>query len=401
MDLSYAEEYERFRHEVRAFVEAHRDHAPEASGVMGGRASDDLLAWQKLLIERGYAARTIPRAYGGYGGEPDIVATIIVGEEFARAGVPLGISGPGVNMLIPTLLAHGSEEQKQRWIAPTIRGELVWCQGYSEPGAGSDLANLKTTAREVDDDFLINGQKIWTSSAHVADMMFLLVRTEPDVPRHGGISYLLLPMDTPGIEVRPLRTMTGDAEFNQVFFSDVRVPRANLVGQRGEGWKIANTTLAFERAAAGDAGQMETMFQSLVQLTQAESRNGVSAIDDPLFRDRLLRLQARVLSMKAHSMRMLTCQLRSESPGVAGLVVKLRACELMHQMAALALDVMGELGALYHGSKYERAAGYWQTEHMQWLGFTIGGGTAQIQKNIIAERGLGLPREPKPAASRR
>ena len=230
MDLSYGAETERFRKEVRAFIQQNRDRAPESLGVMGGRASDDMLAWQRLLIERGYAARTIPREYGGPGGEPDILKTLVIGEEFARAGVPAGVSGPGVDMLAPTLLAHGSEEQKRRFVPPTIRGELVWCQGYSEPGAGSDLASLRTSGVEDGDDLVINGQKIWTSSAHVADMMFALVRTEPAAKKHAGISYVLIAMDTPGIDVQPLASMTGEAEFNQVFLTDVRVPRANVVG---------------------------------------------------------------------------------------------------------------------------------------------------------------------------
>jgi alkylation response protein AidB-like acyl-CoA dehydrogenase len=205
-------------------------------------------------------------------------------------------------------------------------------------------------------------------------------------------------MDTPGIDVRPLRTMTGDAEFNQVFFSDVRVPRTNVVGRPGQGWEIANTTLQHERQVAGNPRDLESTLQSLVALMQTETCNGVRAIDHASFRERLLRLQARVLSLKCHAMRLLTCDLREEPPGVAGLVVKLQACELMHQMAALALDAMGELGVLYHGSKYERAEGSWQSEYMMWIGFIIAGGTAQIQKNIISERGLGLPREPRPAA---
>ena len=400
MDLSYGEDYEHFRAQVCEFIAEHRDHAPRAQGVMGARASEAMLAWQKLLLERGYAAHTIPREYGGYGGTPDILKTIIVGEEFARAGISAGISGPGVDMLVPTLLERGSEEQKKRFIPPTVRGELVWCQGYSEPGSGSDLASLTTSAVEDGDDLIVNGQKIWTSSAHIADMMFALVRTDLEARRHAGISYLLIPMDAPGIEVRPLRAMTGDSEFNQVFFSDVRVPRTNIVGRLGQGWEIAHTTLKHERQVAGNPRDLESMLQSLVALMQTETCNGVHAIDRASFRERLLRLQARVLSLKYHAMRLLTCDLHGRSAGVAELVVKLQACELMRQMAALGLDVMGELGVLYQGSKYERAEGSWQSEYMTWVGFIIAGGTAQIQKNIISERGLGLPREPKAGAER-
>ncbi len=398
MDLSFGAEHEQFRDQLREFIEQHRERAPSGQGVMGARASDAMLAWQKLLIERGYAARSIPREYGGYGGEPDILKTIIIGEEFARAGVTAGVSGPGVDLLVPTLLEHGSEEQKQRFLAATIRGEIVWCQGYSEPGSGSDLASLQTSGVEDGDEFVINGQKVWTSSAHIADMMFALVRTEPSEKKHAGISYVLIPMDAPGLEVRPLRTMTGDAEFNQVFLSDVRIPQTNVVGRRGQGWEIAHTTLMHERQIAGNPRDLEATLQSLVELMEDETCNGVRAIDQASFRERLLRLQARVLSLKCHSMRLSTCDLRQEPTGVAGLVVKLQACELMHQMAALALDSMGELGVLYHGSKYQRADGSWQSEYMTWIGLIIAGGTAQIQKNIISERGLGLPREPRPSS---
>jgi len=229
-------------------------------------------------------------------------------------------------------------------------------------------------------------------------MIFVLVRTEPDAKKHEGISYILAPMDSPGIEVQPLRTMSGDIgenSFNQVFFSDVRVPQSNVVGRRGEGWKIANTTLKHERNSLNS--NVEGTLMRLMRLMQRETCNGVPAMASPVFRDRLMKLQARALSMKHHGMRMLTCSLKGESPGVAGLVTKLQNCQLSFDMSSLALDVMGELGALYDHSKYERERGYWQAHSFFSLGLIIGGGTAQIQKNIISERGLGLPREPKPA----
>ncbi len=401
MELTYGKEYERFRAKVREFLDEHKDSAPRRQARMGGgRPGPEQRAWQKLLIERGYHARTVPSAYGGHGGEPDPLKTIIQDEEFSKAGVQAGYGGMGVTYLTPTLLEHGTEEQRLRFIPPALTGEESWCQGYSEPGSGSDLASLQTSAVEDGDDFLINGQKIWTSGAQIADWIFVLVRTEPNESKHGGISYILLSMDTPGIEVSPLRTMTGAAEFNQVFFTDVRVPRSNVVGARGEGWKIANTTLKHERNSLGSATQTESLLRSLIELMRKESRNEVRAIDSPVFRDRLLRLQARALTMKYHSMRLLTCTLREEAPGVAGLVVKLQGCQLNHDIAALALDVMGELGALYNRSKYERAAGIWQFQYMFTVGLIIGGGTEQIQKNIISERGLGMPREPKVGAGK-
>ncbi len=398
MDLTYGPEYEAFRAEVRGFLEAHRDDAPRAGiGRGGGASRERMLEWQRSLIEHGYAARTIPREYGGFGAKPDLVQSIIIDEEFARAGVSRGIAGQGPSMLVPTLLEHGSEEQKRKYVGPTVRGELIWCQGYSEPGSGSDLASLQTRAVDDGDDFVINGQKIWTSTAREADMMFALVRTEADAPKHEGISYLVFPMNTPGIDVRPLYTLTGSAEFNEVFFSDVRVPKSSLVGRRGEGWKIGNTTLRHERNMLGSSSQTESMLASLVALMESESIGGARAIDSPVLRDRLTRLEAAVLAMKYHALRLLTCQLRGESPGVAGLVVKLQGCELNHQISALALDVLGELGPLHGSSPHARAQGAWPYQWMFSLGLIIGGGTAQIQKNIIAERGLGLPREPKVA----
>jgi alkylation response protein AidB-like acyl-CoA dehydrogenase len=272
---------------------------------------------------------------------------------------------------------------------------MIWCQGYSEPGSGSDLASLQTRGADDGDDFLVTGQKIWTTSAHFSDMMFCLVRTEPAASQHAGISYLLIPMDTPGIRVRPLRTMTGAAEFNEVFFDAVRVPKSNLVGKRGEGWKIANATLVHERNLLGSSSQIEAAFAALLRLMQNETQNGVRALDNPLWRDRLVKLQARVVAAKYHALRMLTCRLHGESAGVAGLVVKLSGCELAHQVSLLALDVMGELGMLYQRAPYERDRGRWLFQYMFSLGLIIGGGTAQIQKNIIAERGLGMPREPR------
>jgi len=395
MDLEFDSRYDAFREEVRDFLAKHRPTRPW--GLADGEKADRV-AWLSLQIEHGYWARTIPKAYGGHGADPDLLATVIMDEEFNKAGVPRGMNAQGPSMLVPTLLNHGSEEQRKRWVGPTMRGEVIWCQGYSEPGSGSDLASLQTSAREDGDDFLISGQKIWMSTADQADMCFILVRTEPDAKKHAGISYILLPMDTPGIEVQPLRTMSGDIgenSFNQVFFTDVRVPKENVVGKRGEGWKIANTTLKHERNSLNS--NAEGTWMRVARLMRQETVNGVSLMESPVYRDRLMRLQARALAMKHHGMRMLTCSLKEESPGVAGLVVKLQNCQLNFDLAALAIDVMGELGVLYDHTKYERERGYWQAHSMFSLGLIIGGGTAQIQKNIIAERGLGMPREPKPA----
>jgi alkylation response protein AidB-like acyl-CoA dehydrogenase len=384
MDLTLTPELAAFRDEVRTFLKAHKDDHKDG-------APNDPKTWQRTLIEAGYAARTIPKAYGGYGAQPDILQSRIIAEEFIAAGAPRGMAGQGISMLVPTLLEVGSEEQKTRWIGPTLRGEVIWCQGYSEPGAGSDLANLQTKAVEDGEDFLISGQKIWTSTAAQADMIFCLVRTEPDAAKHEGISYILFPMSTPGIDVRPLKTMTGHAEFNEVFFTDVRVPQKNVVGGRGRGWFVANTTLKHERGMLGDPNATEARLKALIELMKSETIDGHRIIDNPIFRDRLMQLQARVLSMKFNGLRTLT----DDTAGLARLVVKLQGCELNHQVAALAIDALGELGILYHDGPHLRAKGGWQRNYMFDLGLIIGGGTAQIQKNIISERGLGMPREPK------
>jgi len=391
MDLAYGPRYEAFRETVRAFIRDYGDRAPKGGGqsLLGSRD------WQHLLIEHGYAARTIPREYGGYGGTPDILESRIIAEEFIAAKLPMGMANQGISMLVPTLLELGTEEQRKAWIAPTIRGEIIWCQGYSEPGSGSDLASLATRATEDGNDFVINGQKIWTSTAQYADMIFCLVRTEADKPQHHGISYLIFSMKTPGIEVRPLVTMTGQAEFNEVFFTDVRVPKTQIVGARGQGWQVANATLKHERGMLGDPDQAGTRLKALIDLCREETVDGGRLIDSPVWRDRLAKLQARVLAMQFHGLRLLTARLKNENPGIAILVVKLMGCELNHQLAAFAIDALGELGALYGDSPHLRAGGAWQRNYMFDLGLIIGGGTAQIQKNIISERGLGMPREPR------
>ena len=394
MNLQLGPEYQHFREQVRAFLATECGCTPRAGGETAGA---DMRAWQAKLIAAGYAARTIPREYGGYGAAPDILKARIIAEEFLRAGAPMGLSGQGISMLVPTLLEVGTEAQKRRWIPPTLRGDIVWCQGYSEPGAGSDLAALRTSAEVDGDDFIINGQKIWTSTAHRADMIFCLVRTEKEAPKHAGISYLIFPMDTPGIEVRPLKTMTGGAEFNEVFFTDVRVKVDCVVGGRGAGWAVANATLKHERGMLGDPNQAESRLHDIVAMMQQETVGGERLIDNPVMVDRLMKLQGEAMAMRCNGMRVLTAASRREPGGMAGLVIKLQGCELNHQIAALAIDVLGELGVLYESGAHLRDRGAWQWKYMFDLGLIIGGGTAQIQKNIIAERGLDMPREPKTA----
>ncbi|HJN51926.1 MAG: acyl-CoA dehydrogenase family protein [Pseudomonadales bacterium] len=394
MDLRYSEEYETFRQEVREFIKTHKDQAP--SGGRGAQKPGAGRKWQQLLIEHGYAARSIPKEYGGYGAEPDILKNHIIAEEFAIAKLRPGSSGDP--RLVPTLLELGTEEQKKQHIPPSVRGEVSWCQGYSEPGSGSDLASLSTKAVLDGDDFVINGQKIWTSGAMQSEWMFALVRTEPDAPKHQGISYLLLRTDTPGLDIRPMKQMNGDSSFNEVFFTDARVPKDQIVGKRGDGWFVANATLKHERGNLGDPNAAESRFRSIVDLMKKEQLGGASIMEHPVYRDRLLKLQARMLSMKFNGMRIMSSSIKGEDPGLSRWIVKLQGCELNHQMAGLAVDIMGELGILYDGSAYLRDGGIWQYWYMLDLGLIIGGGTAQIQKNIIGERALGLPKEPKQEA---
>ena len=244
------------------------------------------------------------------------------------------------------------------------------------------------------DEYVINGQKIWTSGAREAEMMFALIRTEADAGKHGGISYLVLPMDTPGLDVRPLMTMTGDASFNEVFFTDVRVPATNVIGRPGQGWEVGTYTLRFERNMLGRSNATENYMAGCVDILRE-----TGLIDSPVYRDRLLKLEGRVQAMKYHQLRLLTDRLKKRDSGAGGLIVKLNNCQLNYDVCDLAIDAMAERGVLRRGSKHVRDYGNWQRNYMYALGLIIGGGTAQIQKNIIGERGLGLPREPKPAVA--
>ena len=306
------------------------------------------------------------------------------------------MGGQGIDMLVPTLLELGTEDQKKQYIKPTLEGSMIWCQGYSEPNAGSDLAALQTKGELIDGKWVINGQKIWTSTAQYAHMMFCLVRTEPDAAKHAGISYLLIPMDSPGIEVRPLVDMTLKAGFNEVFFNDVKIPEDNIVGKRGEGWAVANATLGHERGSLAPPDATMSRLNSLIELMKTETINGTSLLEHPTFIDRVMKIQAKVMASQSHSLRLLSAKLNpNQDVRIGKMIQKLVGTELRHELEGLAIDIMGEMGLLYEGSPYLRSHGSWQFIYMYFLGLIIGGGTSQIQKNIIAERGLGLPKEPK------
>lgn len=394
MDLSYSEEYERFRAEVQAFLKQH--WPPQGEEAELG-FEEKCTRFRERATAAGYLARGIPRKYGGSEQEPDVLKVMIIAEEFGKAQAPQEITGIGPSMLVPTLLEHGEEWQKEKFIPPTIRGEMLWCQGYSEPGAGSDLASLQTKATLDGDEWIINGQKIWTTAAQFAHYMFCLCRSEPEEPKHAGISYFLIDMKTPGIEVRPLTTMTGTAEFNEVFFNDVRVPARNIVGKRGQGWIVSRSTLKHERNMIGGFEGPVASYQQLVQLARNVQRNGRPAIEDPHVRQRLIELEGYVEAHRYSGYRQVTLAARGQDAGLAGIMNKLSATHIGNRTAELAQDLLGdaalfstEAGAMPGAVD---GAANWIRQYIWSMGIAIGGGTANIQRNVIAERGLGLPRD--------
>lgn len=403
MNLNYGPEYKNFKKEVTTFCKKWEgvhfiDEAklPLTPITKVGGEKITRTEWQSILINEGYFARSIPKEYGGYGGESDVIKNRIIASEFSNHKIPSPMSGQGIDMLVPTLLELGTEEQKKQYIEKTLLGEIIWCQGYSEPNAGSDLASLQTKGELVDGNWVINGQKIWTSTAQYSQMMFCLVRTEPEAKKHAGISYLLIPMETPGIEIRPLIDMTLKAGFNEVFFTDVIIPETNIVGKRGEGWAVANATLTHERGSLTDPNGTMNRVNSLIDMMKKETINGKKLIDIPVYRDKLMGLQAKVMAFQSNSLRVLSAKINSgQDVKMAGMIQKYYGTELRHELEGFAVDVMGEIGTLYEDSPHLRDKGSWQFLYMYYLGLIIGGGTSQIQKNIIAERGLGMPREPK------
>ena len=403
MNLNYGPEYKNFKKEVISFCKkwegvhfVDEAKSPLTPITKVGGKKITRTEWQSILIKEGYFARSIPKKYGGYGGESDVIKNRIIASEFSNHGVPSPMSGQGIDMLVPTLLELGTEQQKKQYIEKTLLGEIIWCQGYSEPNAGSDLASLQTKGELVDGNWVINGQKIWTSTAQYSQMMFCLVRTEPEAKKHAGISYLLIPMETPGIEVRPLVDMTLKAGFNEVFFTNVTIPEANIVGKRGEGWAVANATLTHERGSLTNPNATMNRVNSLINIMKKETINGKKLIDIPVYRDKLMILQAKVMAFQSNSLRVLSAKLNpGQDVKMAGMIQKYYGTELRHELEGFAVDVMGEIGTLYESSPHLRDKGSWQFLYMYYLGLIIGGGTSQIQKNIIAERGLGMPREPK------
>jgi alkylation response protein AidB-like acyl-CoA dehydrogenase len=396
MDLSYGSEMETFRQEVKKFLAANWPlKGAEAKKSTAGQAAH----FRRVAIEHGYLCRNIPKAYGGSEQAPDALRGQVIREEFGAARAPMEPRGIGTMMLVPTLLDRGEEWQKEKFVRPTIEGDVTWCQGYSEPGSGSDLASLKTRGELVGDEWVINGQKIWTSGAQHADYMFCLVRTEPEAKKHAGISYLLIDMKSPGIDVRPLKQMTGSSEFNEVFLNDVRTPKDWIVGNRGEGWLVSRTTLKHERNSIGAAAQTISLLEGLVDLARTSQIDGRPAIEDPGIRRSLVEIEGYVRAHEYSGFLQMSKDLKGENAGIIQMMNKLNSTNIGHKVAVLAMELLGDDGLVAPGDRglglaaVGTSAAGWVSQYMASLGIAIAGGTANIQRNVIAERGLGLPRD--------
>ena len=394
MDLRYSESDERFRRELRAWLaDAVPKHGPPPPAHdWSARVAYDT-GWQRQLFEAGYAGINWPAEYGGR----DLSATeqLVYYEETARAAAPyVGVNFVGLLHGGPTIVAEGTPEQKARHLPGILRGEEVWCQGFSEPGAGSDLASLKTRALRVGDDYVVSGHKIWCSFAHVAQFGELLVRTDPNAPKHRGISWLICPMDAPGIEIRPLPTLAGEGEFSEVFFNDVHIPVANRVGAENDGWRITNVTLRFERgtAFASEMINLQKYLRDLAALARKTTRHGACAWDDVGLRREVGHLAAELDALWAMVKHSVSRSSRTGVPGLEGSAIKLYYTELYQRIAELGVRLLGRAGL-----SREDLAGLPNLpllhRYLNSLSLTIAAGSSQIQRNIVAERILGLPKD--------
>jgi alkylation response protein AidB-like acyl-CoA dehydrogenase len=392
MDLDLTPDQQAFRDEVAAWLAANVPAEP-----LGSQSTEEGFAqhraWERRLYDAGYAAINWPRAYGGR--DADLLSTAIFQEEYARAGAPARINVLGLGLAGPTLIQYGTDEQKARWLPGILSAEAIWCQGFSEPDAGSDLAALRTTAVREGDEYLVNGQKIWTSLGRFADWMFALVRTDREAPKHKGISFLMIDMHSPGIEVRPIVQINGDAGFAEVFLTDVRVPVANLVGAEHDGWRVAMTTLGFERGTGlGAHVRFSHDLQQLVTLVKA-----VGLDTDPLVRDRVAQLYVETEVFKDNVYRTLTRLTKGAPVGPEASLNKLYWSEMearIYEAGMQAAGPYGELTAKAPLTAPLRDVLDWDRwQHAYWYSRAakIYAGTSEIQKNIIAERVLGLPKE--------
>jgi alkylation response protein AidB-like acyl-CoA dehydrogenase len=391
MDFRLSPAQRALRDEVRAWLRA--TLGPNWVGEDADVVDQDwqtALWFNRQLARRGWLVPAWPIEYGGQGWSP--VEQLILTEELVYARAPAGARLFGVHMVGPTLILHGTEEQKRRFLPPIARGEVVWCQGFSEPGAGSDLASLQTRAVRDGDDYVINGQKIWTTAGHRADWMILLARTDPDAPKHRGITYFLVDMNSPGITVRPLINMVGRHEFNEVFFENVRVPAENVVGEVNRGWYVATTTLDLERSSIAAMANGRRMLDDLLAFCRAERWDGLRLIDHPRVRPVLADLHIGVEIGRLFSYRVAWLQAQGRVPNVEASQAKLFAAELSQKVAQGGMRVLALYGPLREGSPWARIRGRFATHYLWTVSQTYAGGSVEIQRQIIATRGLGLPR---------
>ena len=389
---------ETFRAEARAWLEAnatrrrHDSSAFKRRMAVSSQSREDerahvetCKAWQHKLHDAGYAGIAVPTEYGGRGGTA--AQARVFQQEMARYEIDTGVFSVGLGMVVPTLLAHAADAQKERFIPPLLRGDEVWCQLFSEPGAGSDLAGLTTKAERDGDEWIVNGQKVWNSFAHVAEWGILLARTNWDVPKHRGITYFLVEMSTPGIEARPLRQITGVSHFNETFLSDVRIPHSSVVGDVDGGWGVTHTTLMAERALIG--GGMGLGFRDYLELARH-----YGCTDDPEIRQGLAAAYTRFELLRLLGERARAAAKKGNPLGPESSVAKLAISQSVAQNGNLALAIEGAAGMLYGTDAFED--GFWQQSFLGQWGIRIGGGTEQVQRNILGERVLGLPPEPRP-----
>jgi alkylation response protein AidB-like acyl-CoA dehydrogenase len=362
VDLRDSPDEAAFRERVRSWL---ADNLPAEPGP----------EWSRTMFDAGFAGLTWPQEYGGRG-EPYSHQAIAL-EEFAKAGAPNHMNVIALGMAGPTIMVHGTEQQKQRYLPKMLSAEEIWCQGFSEPGAGSDLSAVRTRVEPRDDGFVVNGQKVWSSVAHLADFCILVGRSDPGSERHAGLTYVIVDMHAPGVEVRPLQQITGEAEFNEIFFTDVHVPGKNLLGEIGGGWQVAMTTLLHERGTLGFAltGVLDSQVHRLIALAKER------AADDPIIRDRVAQEWIELQALKLTNYRSLTTLMQTGIPGPEGSGSKLHWSEQNQRLTKLALEILGG-----------EDDGYWGYQQLRSRGNTIEAGTSEILRNIIAERVLGLPR---------
>jgi alkylation response protein AidB-like acyl-CoA dehydrogenase len=393
MDLNLTAEELQFRDELRAWLAA---NVPKDWNEWREKPLEEsfpyLQAWQRKLYEAGWAAVSWPREYGGR--SATLMQQAIFWEEMARVEAPPMANSLGLGLIGPTIIAYGTPAQKERYIPKILSAEEIWCQGFSEPNAGSDLANLQTEARLEDDHYIVNGQKVWTSYGWVGSWCELVVRTDPNVPKHKGLTVLLVDMKSPGVEVRPLRQMTGESEFNEIFFRDVRVPVANVLGKLNDGWNVAVSTLMHERGSYG--ARLHLLFKRninrLIEIARTTQRNGRPAAQDALIRQKLAQFVAEIEIMRLNQMRASSRISATGIPGPEGSILKIFWSELNQRVQQFAQELLGPYGQLEAGDPHAIDKGIWSYGYLRTRGNTIEAGTSEVQRNIIGHFVLGLPR---------